>query len=56
MVVTVGASLSSEVLCEAAIGGVYGRGVCRMGCTYWAPCMLLEVVLLESCEVALVVR
>ena len=36
-VLPVGASLSSEVLCEPAIGGVYGRGVCRMGCTYCVP-------------------
>ena len=34
---TVGDSLSSDVLYELAMGGVYGRGVCRMGCTYCVP-------------------
>jgi len=37
LVLMVGASLSSDVLYELAMGGVYGRGVCRMGCTYCAP-------------------
>lgn len=56
-VLTVGASLSRDVLYELAMGGVYGRGVCRMGCTYCAPKRgLLDVVVDESCEVALVVR
>ena len=36
-VLTVGASLSSDVLYEFAMGGVYGRGVCRMGWTYCVP-------------------
>ena len=26
--------LSSEFAKEPTIGGVYGRGVCRIGCTY----------------------
>lgn len=54
-VLAVVASLSSEFLYEFAMGGVYGRGVCRIGCTYCAPKRgLLDVV--DSCEVTLVVR
>lgn len=56
VVVTVGASLSREVLYEFAIGGVYGRGVCRIGCTNCVPKRLLEAVVVEISEVALVVR
>ena len=46
---TVGASLSSEVLYELANGGVYDRGVWRIGCTYCVPKRgLLDVVVDES--------
>lgn len=56
VVIPVGDSLSGEVLYELAKGGVYGRGVWRIGCTYCERKRLLEVVSVDSSEAPLVVR
>lgn len=55
-VFTVGASLSSDVLYEFAIGGEYNRGVWRIGCTYCERKRSLEPVLVERSDAPLVLR
>jgi hypothetical protein len=46
----------SEFWYEAASGGVYGRGVCWKGCTKEPVRWPLPVVVVENCDVPLVLR
>lgn len=47
---------STEVVYDLAIGGVYGRGVWRIGCAYGAVGRCKTPEFVENCELLLVVR